>query len=173
MSNKPFIMLTFLLSLLLLTSSPDPDPDLHPFFVSVIEAEYFRKENLVGISCKIFNDDLETALKKESGKAVDVLHGDKTSNLNMMKPFFAKHLQVKINKKLFSFELLGYETEKEATFVYLELKDTGDPLHVEMITDLLYELDKSQVNLIHFIKNGDRQTQKLTFPKTQALFETK
>lgn len=166
-------MLAFLLYLLLLTSNPDPAPGLHPFFVSVIEAEYFRKENLVGISCKIFNDDLETALKKESGTPVDILNGDKTSNLQKMKPFFSKHLQVKINKKLFNFELLGYETEKEATFVYLELKDTGDPLQVEMVTDLLYDLDKSQVNLIHFIKNGERQSQKLTFPKTQALFDTK
>jgi hypothetical protein len=166
-------MLAFLLPLLLLTSTPDPGPGLHPFFVSVIEAEYFRKENLVGISCKIFNDDLETALKKESGMPVDILNGDKTSNLQKMKPFFSKHLQVKINKKVFNFALLGYETEKEATFVYLELKDTGDPLHVEMVTDLLYELDKSQVNLIHFIKDGIRQSQKLTFPKTQALFDTK
>lgn len=162
-------MLVLLFPLLLLF----PGLAHHPFFVSVIEAEYFRKENMIGISCKVFNDDLENALKKESGSPVDILSGEKSSNLQKMKPFFSKHLRIKINSKPLNFEVLGYETDKEATFVFLELKNTGDPVRVEMITDLLYDLDKSQVNLIHFIKNGERQTQKLSFPKTQAFFETK
>jgi hypothetical protein len=162
-------MLVLLFPLLLLF----PALGHHPFFVSVIEAEYFRKENMIGISCKIFNDDLENALKNESGTAVDILGGDKETNLRKMRPFFSKHLQVKVNNKPLNFEVLGYETEKEATFVFLELKNTGDPFRVEITTDLLYELDKSQVNLIHFIKNSDRQTEKLSFPKTRALFESK
>lgn len=143
----------------------------HPFFVSVIEAEYFKKENLVGISCKVFNDDLENALKKESGTPVDVLGGDKNSNLKKIKPYFQKHLQVKVNNRLMTYEVLGYETEKEATFIFLELKETGEPQQFDIITDLLYDLDKSQVNLVHFIRNGQRQSQRLTYPKTQASFE--
>jgi hypothetical protein len=160
-------MLAFIFPLILLFSAPER----HPFFVSVIEAEYFNKENLIGISCKVYNDDLENVLKKESGTAVDILGGDKDTNLKKLKPYFQKHLQVKVNNRLMSMDVLGYETEKEATFIFLELKETGDPRKFEITTDLLYERDQSQVNLVHFIRNGQRLSQRLTYPKTQASFE--
>jgi hypothetical protein len=143
----------------------------HPFFVSVIEAEYYKKENLVGISCKIFTDDLETSLKKSSGQSVDIINGDKNANRQKMMAFFPKHLKVKINNKAYNYEVLGYEIDKDAAFVFLEIKNTGEPTRFEINTDLLYDLDKSQVNLIHFIKNGDRKTQRLTNPNTSAIFE--
>jgi hypothetical protein len=143
----------------------------HPFFVSVIEAEYYKKENLVGISCKIFNDDLETSLKKFSGQPVDIINGDKNANKQKMASYFPQHITVKLNGKKMKYEVLGYENEKDAVFVYLELKGTGEPKKFEIETNLLYDLDKSQVNLVHFIKNGERQTQRLTYPNTSAIFE--
>jgi hypothetical protein len=155
-----------MLSILLFISSL-----VHPFFVSVIEAEYFKKENLVGISCKIFTDDLENALKKSSGQPVDIIKGDKTTNRQKMMAFFPKHVKVKINNKAYNYEVLGYEIDKDAAFVFLEIKNVGEPKQFEINTDLLYELDKSQVNLIHFIKNGERNTQRLTYPSTSAIFE--
>ncbi|HLO80299.1 MAG TPA: DUF6702 family protein [Chitinophagaceae bacterium] len=143
----------------------------HPFFVSVIEAEYYKKQNMVGISCKIFNDDLETSLKKFSGQPVDIINGEKNANKQKMASYFPQHLKVKINGKPINYEVLGYENEKDAVFVYLELKGTDEPRKFEIETNLLYELDKSQVNLVHFIKNGERQTQRLTYPNTSAIFE--
>jgi hypothetical protein len=143
----------------------------HPFFVSVIEAEYFKKENMVGISCKIFTDDLENVLKKSSGQPVDIINGDKNANRQKMIVFFPKHLKVKINHKAYNYEVLGYEIDKDAAFIFLEIKNTGEPKLFEFSTDLLYDLDKSQVNLIHFIKNGERKTQRLTYPNTSAIFE--
>ena len=155
-----------MLSILLLLSS-----FFHPFFVSVIEAEYFKKENMVGISCKIFTDDLENSLKKSSGQPVDIINGDKNANRQKMIAFFPKHIKVKINNKAYDYEVIGYEIDKDAAFVFLEIKNTGEPKQFEINTDLLYDLDKSQVNLIHFIKNGDRKTQRLTHPGTSAIFE--
>ncbi|HSF46446.1 MAG TPA: DUF6702 family protein [Chitinophagaceae bacterium] len=144
---------------------------IHPFFVSVIEAEYFKKENMVGISCKIFTDDLENSLKKASGQPVDIINGDKNANRQKMMAFFPKYLKVKINNKAYHYEVLGYEIDKDAAFVFLEIRNVGDPRQFEIHTDLLYDLDKSQVNLIHFIKNGERKTQRLTYPNTSAMFE--
>jgi hypothetical protein len=157
--------------LLYLASFLNPPTEKHPFFVSVIEAEYFKKENMIGISCKIFTDDLETSLKKSSGQPVDIINGDKNANKQKMKAFFPQHIKVKVNGKQINYEVLGYEIEKDAVFVYLELKNTGEPLKFEIETNLLYDLDKSQVNLVHFIKNGDRQTQRLTYPNTSAIFQ--
>lgn len=126
---------------------------------------------MVGISCKIFNDDLETSLKKFSGQPVDIINGEKNANKQKMASYFPQHLKVKINGKPINYEVLGYENEKDAVFVYLELKGTDEPRKFEIETNLLYELDKSQVNLVHFIKNGERQTQRLTYPNTSAIFE--
>ncbi len=169
-ANKQFnMMLILLFSLLALK----PQVNHHPFFVSVIEAEYYRKENLIGISCKIFNEDLEQTLKKHSGTPIDIIKGDKNANVEKMKSYFFQHFQVKVNNKTRAYHVLGYTVEKEACFVFLEIKDSGDPQKIEFTTDLLYDLDKSQVNLVHFIRNGERQTQKLDFPNTQAVFEAK
>lgn len=146
---------------------------LHPFFLSVYEVAYIKAEDAVGISCKIFPDDLEKTLKKSSGQNVDIIGGNKTANISLLANYFSKHLQVRVNDKNYPFRVVGYELEGEAIFVYLECKGTGEPKKLEFITDMLYDLDRSQINLIHFIHKGERRTQRLSFPETRAVFEIK
>jgi hypothetical protein len=146
---------------------------LHPFFLSVYEVAYIKADNAVGISCKIFPDDLENTLKKSTGRNVDIIGGNKAANISLLTSYFSKHLQIRVNDKDQTFTVVGYEPEGEAIFVYLECKDTGEPRKLEFITDMLYELDRSQINLIHFIHKGERRTQRLTYPDTKAVFEIK
>jgi hypothetical protein len=142
----------------------------HPYYVSVVEAEYEAKEKLVGISCKIFSDDLETTLKTFSGRDVDILKGDKKNNDELLKKYFAAHLWMEIDGKRYEPSFLGYENDKEATWVYLEVKDIGEMNQVDVITDMLYDFKKAQQNIIHFIANGKRQSFRLQYPEKKAGF---
>ncbi|MBP1653258.1 MAG: hypothetical protein H6Q26_3415, partial [Bacteroidetes bacterium] len=46
----------------------------HPFYVSVTEIEHVKTKNEVQVSCRIFADDLENVLKKESKLPLDIIH---------------------------------------------------------------------------------------------------
>jgi hypothetical protein len=142
----------------------------HPFYVSVLEVEYITKDREVGISCKVFSDDLEATIKKISGKEADILKGDKKNNDELLKGYFAVHLSMMVDGKTHIPKYLGYENDKEATWIYFEVKNINPPERIEIITDLLYEYQKSQQNIIHCILDGKRQSMRLQYPDKKAGF---
>jgi hypothetical protein len=157
----------------ILTLLPHPKLVPHPFFVSVTEIEYLQKEKILGVSCKVFNDDLETALKNASGAPVDIFKGDKTKNNAYLQQYFAKHFTVQTDGSPTALRVIGYEIDGEACFVYLEASLAKRPKQVKVTTDLMYDLNKSQINMIHCLDQGNRQSQKLTYPNREVLFTFK
>lgn len=143
---------------------------VHPFFMSVTEAEYNAKEKSIEISVKLFNDDLEAVLKKSSGQKVDIVQGDKASNEKHLRQYFGQHFKLSSNKNIISYSILGYEKENDVIYVFLEAKNVPSIRELQIDTDLLYDHDKGQINLIHFRQNGKRETQRLTFPDSKAVF---
>lgn len=143
---------------------------VHPFFMSVTEAEYDAKEKNIGISVKVFNDDLEASLKRSSGQKVDILNGEKNTNLKFIQQYFAKHFKLSSDNKILPYSIIGYEKENDVIFVFMEANNVPPIRQLQIDTDLLYDQDKGQINLIHFRQNGKRETQKLTFPDSKAIF---
>jgi len=142
----------------------------HPFFVSVVEVEYVTKDREVGISCKIFSDDLEKAIKGFSKQDIDILKGDKKKNNELLEKYFATHLSISLDGKMYIPTYLGYENDKEATWIYLEVKNVPPPAKLDVLTDILYDYNKSQQNIIHCILDGKRQSYRLQFPEKKAAF---
>ena len=143
----------------------------HPFFVSVVEVEYVTKDREVGISCKIFSDDLEKTIEGFSKQDIDILNGDKKKNDELLKKYFAAHLSISLDGKIvYSLPISGYENDKEATWIYLEIKNVPAPAKVDVVTDILYDYNKSQQNIIHCILDGKRQSYRLQFPEKKAAF---
>ena len=52
----------------------------HPFYLAVIEAEYSSKSKELGISIKVYPDDMEAALKKALNKTVSFSENNKDQN---------------------------------------------------------------------------------------------
>ena len=160
--------MVLLLSLIMLLS---PASVQHPFFVSVTEIEYVQKDKLLGISCKLFNDDMESTLKKFSGKNVDILKGDKITNNKLIAEYFGKHFSVVADGKVLTARVIGYENEEEAIFIYLEAPVVSVPAKLLVRTDLLYELNPAQINMVHYIVNGHRESHKMSAPQKEILFD--
>ena len=81
----------------------------HPFFIAVFDIEYSSAEKELGISCKIYPDDLEAALKQFTKKNIDISAGNKEDNNKVVETYFRKHLGIKINGIPTSYRFLGYE----------------------------------------------------------------
>ena len=143
----------------------------HPFFVSVTEIEYVQKDKLLGISCKLFSDDLESTLEKFSGKNVDILKGDKATNQKLISAYFDKHFRLSADGKNLTARVIGFENEAEATFIYLEAPVANLPGKLIVNTDLLYEMNPGQINMLHYIVNGHRQSHKMSPPQKEVVFE--
>jgi len=143
----------------------------HPFFVSVTEIEYIEKESVLGISTKIFYDDLEKTLKIASGRELDIVNGDRKQNLAHITAYFEKHFSLYNGTTAIRYKVIGYEIEADAAFVYLEAPVAGLPPRLTVNTDLLYELDRSQINMLHYVVNGKRQSHRLNYPNREVAFE--
>src|SRR5882757_2272794 len=100
-----------------------PGPFLlkHPFYVSVTEISHNAKDKTIEISCKLFTNDLEAALEKFTNTKIDLSAGtDKAKTDKFIATYINKHLQLKIDGRPVSLELLGTEKESEATWTYFQ-----------------------------------------------------
>ena len=144
---------------------------LHPFYVTVIEINHNTNPGSLEISCKLFADDFEDALKKEYKTTLD-LHQPKDRQ-HLEKLIFAylqKHFQLKVNGKPVLLSFVGFEIESEAAWCYLEVKPVTNVKSLDISNDLLYESYPSQISIIHAVADGKRKSTRLINPEKQATF---
>lgn len=146
---------------------------IHPFFVSVTEIEYSSSTGEMGISAKIFTDDFEEGLKIFSKSKVDLKNGNAEQNKKLIAAYFKAHLKIAVNNKAVNFELLGFENDHEATWCYFSAQGISSPGQVELRSDILYDYKKEQVNIIHFIADGKRSSNRLSYPEETWIFSVK
>ena len=137
----------------------------HPYYISVTDIKYKEKEKSLQISCKLFTNDLENALKKIYKKPIDVLHPkDKAETEKLLFDYISKHLQIKVNGKLQNLVFIGYEKEEEAVWTYLEVKNVALPKTMHIENSLLYEYLPQQLNMVHTEMRDKKQSSKVTNP---------
>jgi len=140
----------------------------HPFFVSITELEYSSKTKELGIATKFFPDDLEEALRKFSGKKLDVVSGEKKTTGDAINNYFTRHVQVIVNGKPRQLSFLGYEIEKEVVWVYYHATKVSGVKTIEVINTLMYDYKAEQTNIIHIKMDEKRQSFKLNAPDQSA-----
>ena len=143
----------------------------HPYYVSVTEIRYSQPDKEIQVSCKIFTDDLEYALKGMYHTKADLYHPPDKALLNrQIAGYIGKHFRVKADNSLVALHFIGYEIEGEAAWCYLSAGDIPPVKNIEVFNDLLYEYKKEQVNITHVSVGGDRKSARLTSPHTGAVF---
>jgi hypothetical protein len=136
---------------------------LHPYYVSVTELEWNASGKEVQISCKLFTDDFEEALKQVS-KAVDLNKGDRVKNQLLIEAYLKQHFVLSINGKQVALAIAGYENDQEATWVYLQGPFSAEPTEMDIANSLLYETKKEQVNIVHLKAGEHRKSFRLVNP---------
>lgn len=148
-----------------------PEKLPHPFYISVTEMNYNETSGSLEISCKVFTDDLQTALGKIYTEKPDLfLDKNKALANKQIAGYLGKHLSIKIDGQPFLPNFLGFERENEAAWSYLEATHTPEPKTIEITNSILYDSFNQQINLVHVTVKGQRKSAKLQYPESALTF---
>ncbi|NQU51455.1 MAG: hypothetical protein HQ522_02840 [Bacteroidetes bacterium] len=127
----------------------------HPFYVSICQVDFNKKNHSLEISLKVFANDLLLGLKN-AGRSKIYL-GEEKENPNTDEYIFdylKPNLKFKVNDTSQVYSFIGREIETDVIWVYLEIKDISELKKIEVECKLLTEVLDSQNNIIQ-INNGD------------------
>ena len=146
---------------------------VHPFFVSVTEINHNAKDKTLEISCKMFLDDTEKALQKQTNSPVELsTPKDKEKAGQLLASYVKKHLQVKVDGKLVNLEFIGYETEGASVWSYYQASNVVAPPHkVEVMNNILYELYDTQISIVHVQVAGNKKSSRVVYPDSNLNFD--
>ena len=158
---KPFRFLVFLL-LALFCFSWTP----HPYYLGVTEVKYNSKSSVMELSMKLFTNDLEDALRKTTGKPVDLLNPkDKEAMHALLIEYIRKRFTMKVNSKVAPLQIIGYEKEEEAVWIYLQSAKVPKPKTIDIDNTLLYDYLPQQIQIVHVSVGDSKQSSKVTNPE--------
>lgn len=144
---------------------------LHPFYASVTEINHNAREKTLEISCKVFADDFEKILEDMHHTPLDIYKPANREQLQVfMRDYLLQHLQIMLDGKPVRLSFLGYETEEQSAWCYLQVTSVEAPHRVDIDNDIFYETYHSQINIMHVMVGGKRQSTKLDYPDTKASF---
>ena len=144
----------------------------HPFYVSVSEINHNAKEKTLEISCKLFLDDMEKTLKKQSNAQVELTSPKEPKKAQQqIADYVKKHLAIKIDGKPVVLEFIGYEIEGASLWSYYQVKNVGSVQKIEVTNNLLYEMYDSQIGIVHAQVGGNKKSTRVTNPETSMVFE--
>jgi hypothetical protein len=144
---------------------------VHPFYVSLIDIRYNEAEATAEISIRIFTDDLEQTLRKQSGTKIDLVNPtNKAAAEAELSKYIRQKLLLKIDGKPCQLEYLGYEIQKESVWSYWEVKQVKPMKGLQADCSILYDFVNLQTNIFH-VKKGEKEwSRKLDYPETRVVF---
>lgn len=146
-------------------------PNAHPYFVSVTEMEYNATDRSVEISCKIFTDDFEKTLRSTYHTKIDLLHPNNKAAMEIIVHDYIKnHVQIMVNEKQLQLQFLGYEQQQEGIVSFYQATNIEAVKKIDITNTILYSYSPMQINIMHAIVGGQRQSTKLTYPEKTTAF---
>jgi hypothetical protein len=145
---------------------------VHRFYLSLSEVRVDTKKQTLDVSCKLFTDDLEDALLKKYSKKIDLASSSKSKDAQaVVSKYINENFRINIGGKLQTLVLVGFETEADATWCYLETVPFTAKGKVSILNTLLYDYLPEQTNMINFYWDEVEKTAKLANPEKMAEFD--
>lgn len=143
----------------------------HPYFVSVTEVHIYPDKKTFDVSCSMFTEDLETAIKSIYVTKTDLKKelGAKEV-LELIYKYIAARFEIYIDNQKQSYTLLGCENLEESTWCYLEGKCSSAIGKVNISNSLLFDFLEEQTNMVHVYWNEARKSTKLNNPNKTVEF---
>lgn len=143
----------------------------HPYYLSVTELEYKPTTRQLEIACKIFTDDLEDALLQATGKKVDLLNPSRQAeNEQLIANYLLQHLKIRTEGVERPWRFVGSEINADAIWCYMVATDVPTFQQAAVFNAVLFQVRKDQVNIMHFINQGKRQSYRLAYPEHTQQF---
>jgi hypothetical protein len=163
---KSKITIFLLISLINITSGFS-----HPYFVSSTEVRIHPDTKTFDVSCSMFTEDLETALKSIYSNKSDIKKDIGAKELlEIIFKYIDARLEIKIGGIKQPYSLIGCENQEESTWCYLEGKFSGDSKTVGITNSILFDFLEAQTNMVHVYWGEERQSHKLNNPDKTVEF---
>lgn len=136
---------------------------LHPFHISVMDADYNGQSKSLQISHRLFLDDLEEGLKDFHGlDYIDTVEPEDPKKLDsLINSYLQKKVFFVVNGEDKEFEFYGSELEGDARWCYYEIKSVETLKELEITNVALMDVFDDQQNIMHIKANGKIQSYKL------------
>jgi hypothetical protein len=145
---------------------------LHRFYLSLTEVRIDTKKQTLDVSCKLFTDDLEEALRKKYGKKIDLSTSAKNKEVQaLVFKYFSENFKINVGEKLQTLVFVGFETETDATWCYLETTPFIGKGRISIMNTLLYEYLPEQSNMMNVYVDEAEKSAKLINPEKLAEFD--
>jgi hypothetical protein len=135
----------------------------------VTEVNFNAKNNNLEISCKMFIDDLQNALKQNYKRQIDLGNEkQEAENSKIINDYLTKHFSIIADAKGVGLKFVGFEKESESVYCYFEATNVTSPKKVVITNKILHDYKQEQVNIMHVVVNGNRKSAKTDLQTSQA-----
>jgi hypothetical protein len=146
-------LLSILLALLAQPSFFTANAD-HAFHLSKTDIVFQPKEKTVQITMHVFIDDFELALEKQGKKSLSIgTEKEKTGVNELIFKYLQQNLNLTINNQKAVLTFVGKEatTDRQALWIYLEVKDVKNIKTLSVENKVLMEVHADQKNMVQVI----------------------
>ncbi|MDC8098568.1 DUF6702 family protein [Chryseobacterium rhizosphaerae] len=162
MQGKFFLI--FFLSLTVICQSFRAE-NVHPYHVGSVEINYNSKSKTFEVAGRFFLDDLENGLSKKYGGSFHFNDEKYKERLNeALQKYCLEYFRLKTDNRFLKISYIGYEEDQESVNVFLESEPVANPKKIETAVSFLYNLFDDQINIVHIIIDGQRKSEKLSYP---------
>jgi hypothetical protein len=161
-----FITILIVLSIQICSFAP-----AHKYYFSLTEIKANTFSKTLSVSSKLFIDDLESALQKTNNVKFDLSKTTENKAVqNAVFNYINNHLQIYLDGKIVALNLVGFETENEVVWIYLESKLSHKEFkNTKIINSILYDFSTDQTNLVQYNWNNKNYSEKLTYPNKELM----
>lgn len=145
---------------------------VHRFYLSLTEVRVNTQKQTLDVSCKLFTDDLEDLLFRKYGKKIDLATSLKNKDVQaLLNKYINENFRINVGGKLQVLSFVGFETETDATWCYLESVPFISKGKVSVLNTLLYDYLPEQSNMINFYWDDAEKSAKLVNPEKMTEFD--
>jgi hypothetical protein len=145
---------------------------VHKFYLSLTEVRVDTKKQTLDVSTKLFTDDLENAIQKKYGKKVDLASSTKNKEIHaLLHRYITEHFNINVAGTAIKLTFVGFETEADATWCYLESAPFFSKGKITITNTLLYDYLPEQSNMINFYWDHEEKSAKLVNPEKTTEFD--
>jgi len=143
----------------------------HPYFLSMTEIKYNAGTSSLEVSVKVFTNDMEEAMRKAYNTEVNLFKPKNQDMENrLVSDYVRKNVLIAVNGKPVAMQMVGYEKEEDAVWVFLESGRVEKPTKMEVDDKLLYASFPAQINMVSVEVGSNRQSAKASNPESKFSF---
>lgn len=125
----------------------------------------------LNVSCRLFTDDLESAMEKIYGKKFDLIHSTQNEAVKKtVNEYIQKRFSILTDQVAQPLNFVGMEKEDESMWFFLESLSFRSAKRITVTNSLLFDYISGQTNVVHVYMNGQRQSGRLVNPDKELSF---